>query len=58
MMNSFDSNLEHIINMNENTELIDKPDPKCGKYVYYFIVYSFTIVIITCIFLLVIFYTI
>lgn len=58
MMNSFNSNLEHIIIMNENINLTNKPEPKCGKYVYYFIVYSFTIVITTCIFLLVIFYTI
>lgn len=56
MMNSFDNNnLQHIININENTELIDKSEPKCGKYLYYFIVCSFSIVMITCIILLVIF---
>ena len=58
MMNSFDNNLEHIVYIRENTDLIDKFEPQCGNYVYYFIVYSFSIVMITCIFLLVIFYTI
>ena len=55
MMNSFDSNLEHIINVNEKTDLIHNSEPTCGLYLYYFIIFSFTIVMSICLILLVIF---
>ena len=53
-MSSFDSNLDqHIINMNENAKLINKSESSCGKYLYYFIVFIFTIVMVIFIVLLV-----
>jgi hypothetical protein len=55
-MSSFDSNLDqHIINMNENAKLINKPDASCGKYLYYFIVFIFIFIIAIFIVLLVVF---
>ena len=58
MLNSFDSNLlEHIIvNVNENTELVNIQEPKCGKYICYFIVCSFFFVMIISIIVLVVFF--
>ena len=56
MMDSFDNNLEHIILIGENKNLIHKSEPFCGKCLYYFILCSFSIVLVISITLMIILY--